>query len=142
MKRQRSFDTQQQKTKVGSAGSNGDSGRKCSVNISSANIVHEVQIPDRSGEMQCVRAILDCGATSIFKTPRLFKRLGISSGSIHHHPCYDRRCDATCKGQPEDAGHSPVLGLSRTGRQIRRASRANAGVRSSTWLTMVSQTKS
>ena len=28
--------------------------------------------------MQCVRAIVDCGATSIFMTPRLLKRLGIS----------------------------------------------------------------
>jgi hypothetical protein len=66
----------------------------------------------------------------------------ITSGGTHHHPHHDRRCDATCKGQPEDADHSPVRGLSPTGRQIRRASRANAGVRSSTWLTMVSQTKS
>jgi hypothetical protein len=66
----------------------------------------------------------------------------ITSGGTNHHPCHDRRCDATCKGQPEDADHSPVHGLSRTGRQIRRGSRANAGVRFSTWLTMVSQTKS
>jgi hypothetical protein len=66
----------------------------------------------------------------------------ITSGGTHHHPHHDRRCDATCKGQPEDADHSPVLGLSPTGRQIRRASRANAGVRFSTWLTMVSQTQS
>jgi hypothetical protein len=66
----------------------------------------------------------------------------ITSGGIHLHPRHDQRCDATCKGQPEDADHIPVLGLSRTGRQIRRASRANAGVRFSTWRTMVSQTKS
>ena len=65
----------------------------------------------------------------------------ITSGGTHHHPRHDRRCDATCEGQPEDVDHSPVHGLSRTGRQIRRASRANAGVRFSTWLTMVSKNK-
>ena len=130
IKRQRSLDTQQVKTigGIGGAGNNGDSGRKST-------------IPDRSGEMQCLRAIIDCDATSIFMTPRLLKRLGISGG-IHHNPRHDRRCDATCKGQPEDADYSPVRGLSRTGRQIRHASRANAGVRFSTCVTMVSQTKS
>jgi len=107
----------------------------------SAHIVHEVQIPDRNGEMQRVRVIIDCGVTSIFMAPRLLKRLWISGGT-HHHPRHDRRCDATCKGQPEDADYSPVRGLSRTGRQIRHASRANAGVRFSTCVTMVSQTKS
>jgi len=44
----------------------------------SANIVHEVQIRDRNGEMQRVRALIDCGATSISMAPRLLKRLGIS----------------------------------------------------------------
>jgi len=39
----------------------------------SANIVHEVQIPHRRGEMQCVRAIADCGGTSIFMTPRVLQ---------------------------------------------------------------------
>jgi len=38
-------------------------------------IIHEVAISDRSGEMQHVRARMDCGATSIFMTPRLRKRL-------------------------------------------------------------------
>ena len=66
----------------------------------------------------------------------------ITSGGTHHHPRHDRRWDATCKGQPEDMDHSPVRGLSHTGRQIKRASRANAHIRFSTWLTMVSQTKS
>ena len=67
----------------------------------------------------------------------------ITSGGTHHHPRPERRSDATCKGQSEeDADLSPVLGLSPTGRQIRRASRANAGVRFSTWLTIVPPTKS
>jgi len=38
----------------------------------------EIQIPDRNGKMQCVRVIIDCGATTIFLTPRLLKWLGIS----------------------------------------------------------------
>jgi hypothetical protein len=66
----------------------------------------------------------------------------ITSGGTHLHHPHDRMCDATCKAQLEDADHSPVCVVSRTGRQIRRASRANAGVQFSTWLTMVSQTKS
>jgi len=60
----------------------------------------------------------------------------------HHYPCHDWRCYATCKWQPEAADRKPVLGLSPTGRQIRCASRANAGVWSFTSRTMVSQTKS
>jgi len=66
----------------------------------------------------------------------------ITSGGIHHHPRHDWRCDGTCKGQPEDVAHCPIFGLSRTWGQIRRASHAIAGVQFSTWLTMVSQTKS
>jgi len=106
-----------------------------------ATVDENIQIPDIDGEMQRVRALIDSGATSIFMTPRLLMRLGISGGT-HGHPRHDRRCNATCKGQPEDVDHSPVLGLSRTGRRIRGASRANARVRLSTWLTMDSQTKS
>jgi len=66
-KRQRSFDTQQAKTigGIGGAGNNGDSGWTST-------------IPDISGEMQCLPAIIDCDATSIFMTPRLLKWLGIS----------------------------------------------------------------
>jgi len=106
-----------------------------------ATLEENIQIPDRNGEMQHVWALIDCGASNICMTQRLLKRLGISGGT-HHNPRHDRRCDATCKGKPEDADHSAVLGLSRTGRQIRRASRTNAGRRSSTWLTMGSQTTS
>jgi hypothetical protein len=49
----------------------------------SAHIVHEVQIRDRNGEMQRVRALIDCSATSIFMAPRLLKRLGISHEAAH-----------------------------------------------------------
>jgi len=42
-----------------------------------AHIVHEVEVRDAHGEMQRVRALIDCGATSIFMAPRLRRRLGI-----------------------------------------------------------------
>jgi len=64
---------------IGGADTNDDSGWKCSVNIYSANIVHEVQIPETYGEMQPVLVLIDCGATSIFiwRHWRFSKRLGI-----------------------------------------------------------------
>jgi hypothetical protein len=43
----------------------------------SADIIHEIQIQDKHGEMQRVRAPIDCRATSVFIAPRLLKRLGI-----------------------------------------------------------------
>jgi len=49
----------------------------------SAHIIHEVQIRDRNGKMQRIRALIDCGATSIFMAPRLLKRLGISHEAAH-----------------------------------------------------------
>jgi hypothetical protein len=36
-----------------------------------SNNIHEVFIRDDSGEMQRVRAVIDCGETSIFMAPRL-----------------------------------------------------------------------
>ena len=59
------------------------------------------------------------------------KNRNITSAGPHHYPRNDQWCDATCKGQPEDADHSQVLGQSHTGRQIRCASRANTAVQSS-----------
>jgi len=38
---------------------------------------HEVFISDGREEMQHVRALIECGATSIFKAPRLRKWLGL-----------------------------------------------------------------
>jgi hypothetical protein len=49
----------------------------------SSHIVHEVQIRDRHGEIQRVRALIDCGATSIFMAPRLLRRLG-----LRHEPAF------------------------------------------------------
>ena len=110
----------------------------------SVNIVHEVQY--RTERARCnAYGLLSTVAqpASLYKDTEASQvTRNITSGGTHHHPRHARRCDATCKGQPEDAEHSPVLGQSRTGRQIRRASRANVGVRFSTWLTIVSQTKS
>ena len=56
------FDTQQAKTigGIGGTGNKGDSGQTST-------------IPDRSGEMQCLRANINCDATSIFMTPRLLE---------------------------------------------------------------------
>jgi len=48
-----------------------------------ATLDDNIQLPDRNGEMQRVRALVDCGATSIFMTPRLLKRLGISHQAAH-----------------------------------------------------------
>jgi len=66
----------------------------------------------------------------------------ITWGGTHHHPQPTLRSDVSCKGQPEDASHSPVIGLSRTSKWIRHTSRTDVHVRSSTWLTLVSQKKS
>jgi len=66
----------------------------------------------------------------------------ITSGGPHHRPRQECMSDATCNAQPENVDHSAVLGWSRTGRQISCAHHANASVQSSTWLTMVPQTKS
>jgi len=43
-----------------------------------SHTIQEVFIRDGSGEMQRVRALIDCGATSIFMTPRLRKQLGLA----------------------------------------------------------------
>jgi len=42
-----------------------------------AHLMHEVEVRDAQGEMQRVQALIDCGATSIFLSPRLRRRLGI-----------------------------------------------------------------
>jgi hypothetical protein len=49
----------------------------------SAHIIHEDQIRDRHGEMQRVQALIDCGATSIFMSPRLLLRLGLRHQAAH-----------------------------------------------------------
>jgi len=49
----------------------------------SACIIHNVQIPDRHGDMKRIQALIDCGATRIFMAPKIVKRLGISHESAH-----------------------------------------------------------
>jgi len=56
----------------------------CSTEIpDSARVVHEVQIQDRNGDMQRVRDLIACSATSFFMAPRLLTRLGISHEAAH-----------------------------------------------------------
>ena len=43
-----------------------------------SHIIHEAVIRDRNGGMQLVRALIDCGAMSIFMALRLRKRLGLA----------------------------------------------------------------
>ena len=49
----------------------------------SAHTIHEIQTREKHGEMQRVRALIDCGATSIVMAPRLLKKLGISHEVAH-----------------------------------------------------------
>jgi len=49
----------------------------------SSHIVHEVQIQDQHGELQRIRALIDCGATSIFISSRLLNRLGLPHEAAH-----------------------------------------------------------
>lgn len=53
------------KMAIDKSNTTGNCGQKCSINIYSAHMVHEVHIADRNGEMQCVRAFIDCGAIYI-----------------------------------------------------------------------------
>jgi hypothetical protein len=43
----------------------------------SSHFVHKVEIRDQHGELQRIRAFIDCGATSIFISPQLLNRLGL-----------------------------------------------------------------
>jgi hypothetical protein len=49
----------------------------------SAHIIHHIQIQDKHSEMQPVRALIFCGVTGVFMTPRLLKNLGISHEEAH-----------------------------------------------------------
>jgi len=129
IKHQRSLDTQQVET-VGGAGTNDDSGQKYT------------NTRQKWRDAMCMGYCRLRRNWHFYYTEASQVTWDITSGGTHYHPRRDRRCDVTCKGKLEDADHSPVRALSRTGRQIRRASRANAGVRFSIWLTIVSQTKS
>jgi hypothetical protein len=43
------------------------------------HVICEIWIADKDGKLRLVRALIDCGATSIFISPRLVKRLGIGT---------------------------------------------------------------
>jgi predicted aspartyl protease len=49
----------------------------------SSHIVHEVQIRDQHGELQRIRALIDCGATSICISPQRLNRLGLPHEAAH-----------------------------------------------------------
>jgi len=49
----------------------------------SAHVIHELRVRDEHGNMQRVRALIDCGATSIFMAPRLVWQLGLK-----HEPAF------------------------------------------------------
>jgi len=51
--------------------------------LDSSHIVHEVQIRDQHGELQRIRALIDCGAASIFISPQLLNRLGLPYEAAH-----------------------------------------------------------
>jgi hypothetical protein len=47
------------------------------------HMIYAVHIPDRNGEMQHVRALIDCAVGSFFLAPRVLKRLGILHETAH-----------------------------------------------------------
>jgi len=49
----------------------------------SSHIVHEVQIRDQHGELQRIRALINCSATSIIISPHLLNRLGLQHEAAH-----------------------------------------------------------
>ena len=48
-----------------------------------SHIVHELYVRDVHGERQRIRALIDCGATTIFMAPRLLRQLGLPSEPAH-----------------------------------------------------------
>jgi len=108
----------------------------------SANIGHEVLYRTEVARCNAYRLL------STASQPASLWHRGFSSDSGYHirrhssppSPWPEVWCNM--QGTMEDADHSLVLGLSRTGIQISRASHANAFIQFSTWLTMVPQTKS
>jgi hypothetical protein len=49
----------------------------------STHIIHELRVRDIHGNMHRVRALIDCGATSLFMTPRLLRQL-----RLPHEPAF------------------------------------------------------
>ena len=44
---------------------------------STSHVVHEVMVMDREGRMRAVKALIDCGASSFFISPKLVRYLGL-----------------------------------------------------------------
>jgi len=51
--------------------------------LDSAHIIHEVLVRNIHGNMQRVKALIDCGATSIFISPSLLRKL-----ELRHEPAF------------------------------------------------------
>jgi len=49
----------------------------------SAHVIHELRVRDEHGNMRRLRALTDCGGTSIFMAPRLVRQLGLK-----HEPAF------------------------------------------------------
>ena len=50
---------------------------------STSHVVHDVQIANASGKMVTVMALIDCGATSIFISPKLVRSLGLETSPAY-----------------------------------------------------------
>lgn len=50
---------------------------------STSHVIHDVQIADSTGKMVTVRALIDCGATSIFVSPKLVRSLGLETSPAY-----------------------------------------------------------
>jgi hypothetical protein len=78
------------------------------------HIVLEVIVTDSKGRLRSVRALVDCGATSIFVNPRLVERLGLSTkkanittlginGQVLQNSSDSRKVELTAKYMPHRA---------------------------------------
>jgi hypothetical protein len=47
------------------------------------HVIHEISIQDVQGNWTRVKALIDCGATSIFASPRLIEMLGLQTQQAH-----------------------------------------------------------
>ena len=50
---------------------------------STSHVVHDVRIANASGKMVTVMALIDCGATSIFISPKLVRSLGLETSPTY-----------------------------------------------------------
>jgi hypothetical protein len=48
-----------------------------------SHVIHEISIQDVQGNWTRVKALIDCGATSIFASPRLIEILGLGTQQAH-----------------------------------------------------------